>query len=176
MALSAGEDNVIILLGPGTNDDGGEPMATFDEPATRNILRGLSERYVQGVDRRDADTFVSVFHPDGVITVHDPGDSEEPTQIRGVERLAKIPKMLKGYSRTFHLLGQSTYEIGNGAATGEVYCVAHHLTRDHHGGTDYVMFIRYEDSYRQDGDGAWKIGERILRVDWTETRAANPPT
>ena len=150
-------------------------MATVDEPATRDILRGLSERYVHGVDRRDVDTFVSVFHPDGVITVHDPSESEEPSQIRGPERLAKIPKMLKGYSRTFHLLGQSTYVIGEGVATGEVYCVAHHLSRDLHGGTDYVMYIRYEDSYRPDGDGVWKIVERTLRVDWTETRAANPP-
>ena len=125
-------------------------MATFDEAATRDMLRGLSERYVQGVDRRDAATFLDVFHPDGVITVHDPNDSEEPIQIRGSERLAKIPKMLKGYTRTFHLLGQSTYVVQEGEATGEVYCIAHHLSRDLHGGTDHVMYISYEDSYRLD--------------------------
>ena len=28
------------------------------------------------------------------------------------------------------MLGQSTYEIGDGEATGEVYCIAHHLTLD----------------------------------------------
>ena len=73
------------------------------------------------------------------------------------------------------MLGQSTYAIGDGEATGEVYCVAHHLTPDAHGGTNYVMYIRYEDTYRPDADGVWKFAQRRLRVDWTETRAANPP-
>ncbi len=38
------------------------------------------------------------------------------------------------------------------------------------------MFIRYEDTYRPDAEGAWKFAQRRLRVDWTETRAVNPPT
>ena len=38
------------------------------------------------------------------------------------------------------------------------------------------MFIRYEDTYRRDPEGAWKFAHRRLRVDWTETRAANPPS
>jgi len=37
------------------------------------------------------------------------------------------------------------------------------------------MYIRYEDTYRPDADGTWKFSQRRLRVDWTETRAANPP-
>jgi ketosteroid isomerase-like protein len=150
-------------------------MPTADDAATGELLRALSEGYVQGVDRRDVATFLAVFHPDAVITVHDPRESDEPLQIRGAERLAKIPKMLKGYAKTCHMLGQSTYDIGDGEATGEVSCIAHHLSRDPHGGTDYVMYIRYEDTYRPDEAGVWKFAERRLRVDWTETRAANPP-
>jgi hypothetical protein len=38
------------------------------------------------------------------------------------------------------------------------------------------MFIRYEDTYRPDADGAWKFAQRRLRVDWTETRTVNPPS
>jgi hypothetical protein len=38
------------------------------------------------------------------------------------------------------------------------------------------MFIRYEDTYRRDPEGVWKFAHRRQRVDWTETRAANPPT
>ena len=95
--------------------------------------------------------------------------------------MARIPEIIQRYPKTFHMLGQSTYAIGDGEATGEVYCIAHHVTPDADaspdgGGTDYVMFIRYEDTYRPNGDGAWKFAHRRLRVDWTETRVVNPPT
>jgi hypothetical protein len=156
-------------------------MATTDDSAIRFELRTLAEQYARGVDRRDdVDGFVALFLPDAVITIHDPSESTEPREIRGAERLARIPEAIQRYPKTFHLLGQSTYAIGDGEATGEVYCIAHHLTPDpadpRAGGTDHVMFIRYEDTYRPNVDGAWKFAHRRLRVDWTETRAVNPPS
>jgi len=150
-------------------------MAATDDTAIQLELRSLAERYAQSVDRRDVTTFVALFHDDAAITIHDPSESNEPRELRGIERLAKIPEVIERYPKTFHLLGQSTYTIGDDEATGEVYCVAHHLTPDAHGGTNYVMYIRYEDTYRPDVNGAWKFAQRRLRVDWTETRAANPP-
>jgi ketosteroid isomerase-like protein len=152
-------------------------MTSTDESAIRHELRSLAEGYARGVDRHDdVDGFVALFHPDAVISIHDPAESTEPREIRGAERLAKIPETIQRYAKTFHMLGQSTYSIGDGEATGEVYCIAHHLTPGQHGGTDYVMFIRYEDTYRPGVDGAWKFAHRRLRVDWTETRAVNPPS
>jgi SnoaL-like domain len=151
-------------------------MPTDDAAATRQELRSLAERYAQGVDRRDVDTFVALFHDDAAIVIHDPSESTDPRELRGIERLAKVPDAIQRYPKTFHLLGQSTYDIGDGEATGEVYCIAHHLTPDVHGGTNYVMYIRYEDTYRPDAAGVWKFAQRRLRVDWTETRAANPAT
>ena len=156
-------------------------MATTDERAIRHALRSLAEQYARGVDRRDdIDGFAALFLPDAVISIHDPSDTTEPRDIRGTERLARIPESIKRYPHTFHMLGQSTYVIGDSEATGEVYCIAHHVTPDpvgqgDGGGTDYVMFIRYEDTYRPDAEGAWKFAHRRLRVDWTETRAVNPP-
>jgi hypothetical protein len=149
---------------------------TSELPEIRQQLRALAERYAQGVDRREVDTFVALFHDDATIVIHDPSESTEPREIRGVERLAKIPEIIKQYPATFHLLGQSTYDIGDGEATGEVYCIAHHLTRGVDRDTNFVMYIRYEDTYRPDADGVWKFAQRRLRVDWTETRAANPAT
>jgi ketosteroid isomerase-like protein len=149
-----------------------------DDAATRQELRSLAERYAQSVDRRDADTFVALFHDDATIIIHDPSESTEPREIRGIDRLAKIPEVIKQYPKTFHLLGQSTYDIiGDGEGRGEVYCIAHHLSHDDAAGTtNFVMYIRYEDTYRTDAGGAWKFAQRRLRVDWTEARAANPPT
>jgi len=151
-------------------------MPTADDAATRQELRSLAERYAWGVDRRDVEGFVALFHDDAAIVIHDPSESTDPRELRGIERLAKVPEVIQRYQKTFHLLGQSTYDIGDGEATGEVYCIAHHLTPDVHGGTNYVMYIRYEDTYRPDADGVWKFAQRRLRVDWTETRAANPAT
>jgi hypothetical protein len=151
-------------------------MATGDTDfAIRLELRSLAERYAHGVDRRDVETFAALFHDDAVITIHDPSESTEPREVRGIERLAKIPEIISQYPKTFHLLGQSTYDIGEGEATGEVYCIAHHVTYDGDSATNYVMYIRYEDTYRTDAEGAWKFAHRRLRVDWTEARAANPP-
>jgi len=156
-------------------------MAITDDSAIRLELRSLAERYARGVDRRDdVEGFVALFLPDAVITIHDPSESTDPREIRGAERLGRIPEVITRYPKTFHMLGQSTYAIDEGEATGEVYCIAHHLTLDEPAGpgtgTDYVMFIRYEDTYRPDADGAWKFAQRRLRVDWTETRVTNPPT
>ena len=158
-------------------------MARTDESATRHELRSLAEQYARGVDRHDdVDGFVALFLPDATITIHDPSESTEPRELRGTERLARIPEVIQRYAKTFHMLGQSTYSIGERECTGEVYCIAHHLTpgeqhaNSESAGTDYVMFIRYEDTYRTDDEGVWKFAERRLRVDWTETRAANPPS
>src|SRR5262245_25544706 len=150
-------------------------MTTTDETAIRQELRSLAEQYARGVDRHDdVDGFVGLFLPDAVIEIYDPSDADEPRVVPS-ERIARIPQSIQRYDRTFHFLGQSTYDIGEGEATGEVYCIAHHLTPDQHGGTNYVMYIRYQDTYRTDADGAWKFAHRRLRVDWTETRAVNPP-
>ena len=35
---------------------------------------------------------------------------------------------------------------------------------------DFVMFIRYLDHYRRDGD-VWRFAERETFVEWTEERA-----
>jgi ketosteroid isomerase-like protein len=151
-------------------------MANTDDSTIREQLRSLAEQYARGVDRHDdVEGFVALFLPDAVIEIFDPSDADEPRVVPS-ERISRIPESIQRYAKTFHVLGQSTYDIGDGEATGEVYCIAHHLTPDQHGGTNYVMYIRYQDVYRPDDDGVWRFARRALRVDWTETRAANPPT
>lgn len=145
--------------------------------ATEADLRSLALAYAQGADRRDADRYVSAFHPDAVLNVHTPADHVNPDRVRrGHEELRRIPEMLGRYVATFHMIGQSTYDIGETRATGEVYCMARHL-RDNGDGTatDHVMFIRYQDVYTPNADGEWKIATRAVVVDWTEAQAADLP-
>jgi SnoaL-like domain len=149
------------------------PDRTADELA----LRRLAALYAAGADRDGPDTFAGVFLPGARLRVYHLPDVETPvTDIAGHEQLANVPGILrKRYARTFHVLGQCLYDIGDDDATGEVHCLAHHLTADRHGGTSYVMHMRYQDVYGRDDGGDWKIAERVAFVDWTETRAANPP-
>jgi ketosteroid isomerase-like protein len=150
-------------------------MITSEELAIRAELRGLAERYAQACDRGDGEQYAGVFLPDGWCHVSwTRAGTETSVGQRGHDELAKVPQLLRAYTETFHFLGQSTYEIGDGEATGEVYCLAHHLTTERHGGTSYVMHIRYHDLYRPDADGRWKIADRHVNIDWTDTRAANP--
>jgi hypothetical protein len=145
--------------------------------ATTAALRSLAERYARAVDRRDGGAFAAVFEVDGRIRVYNPAEAENPTgETIGRAALAEIPASVGSrYTRTQHFLGQSTYEVGDGVATGEVYCLAHHLAPLLRGGQhEYTMFIRYDDRYRLGGDGSWRILDRRVLVDWTETRTANP--
>lgn len=149
-------------------------QAALEVIVTKAALRNLAERYAQGVDRRDRDTFLSAFHPDATLAVHHPSEREDGIDVlRGHEQVGRVPELITAYPKTYHVLGQSTYEIDGDDATGETYCVAHHLTPGRHGGTNHVMYIRYVDTYRR-VDGEWRIATRRVNVDWTDTRAADP--
>jgi len=138
-------------------------------------LRALGTGYATSVDRRDVDGFVSVFAPDGVLRVHDPGVYDEPRSVlRGSEELARVIERISVYDATFHFLGQSSYAADGDGAAGEVYCTARHLTRTRHGATDFTMLIRYRDRYGRVGSG-WRIAERAVLVDWTALQTAVPP-
>ena len=138
-------------------------------------LRALAAGYATAVDRRDVDGFVGVFSPDAVLRVHDPGVYDEPrSDLRGSEELARVIERISVYDATFHFLGQSTYAPDGDGATGEVYCTARHLTKTRHGATEFTMLIRYRDRYAR-VDGAWRIAERAVLVDWTGFQTAVPP-
>jgi hypothetical protein len=71
---------------------------------------------------------------------------------------------------TTHFNGQSTVSLDGGRATGESYCLAHHLSTSEDGqSTLMIASIRYLDELVKQ-DGQWLFAERRLMVDWTETR------
>ena len=146
------------------------------DPETNLELRRLAERYARHADSGDADEFVQAFLPDARVHVHFPPESTDTrTDMCGHDQLRQVPAMLrKAYDRTFHLIGNTHYEVDGDTASGWVYCLAHHLSTTRHGGTSYVMHIRYEDAYAKDAGGAWRIADRRVNIEWTETRPTNP--
>src|SRR5437870_10229203 len=93
--------------------------------ADQLALRTLAESYASGVDRRDRDTFLSAFHPDGVLVLLDSTDPTQVTATRsGHAELSDVTELIARYAKTFHMLGNARYEIDGDRATGEVYCLA----------------------------------------------------
>jgi hypothetical protein len=143
-----------------------------DEAADRLAIRELVEAYAHCADRRDAPGQMSLFTADAHFVVY--MDAKDPTpsqELHTREALAQVFAELNKYDATTHFVGQSTiFMLTGDRATGEAYCLAHHVTVD--GGKRRLMLasLRYLDTFVK-MDGAWLFAERLLYVDWLEERA-----
>ena len=142
------------------------------EAADRLAIRELIEAYTHCADRRDAKDQMALFTEDTHFVVYmntkDPTPSEE---LHSREALAPVFAELNKYDATTHFVGQSTiFTLTPDRATGEAYCLAHHVTVD--GGKRRLMVasLRYLDTFVEI-DGGWFFSERRLYVDWMEERA-----
>jgi hypothetical protein len=145
-----------------------------DEAADRLAIRELFDAYAHCADRRDADGQKSLFTEDTHFLVHMEGEGSEPTQeLRGREALTPVFDDLNRYDATTHFNGQSTVALDGENATGESYCLAHHLYTEDGERKIMVASLRYLDAFVKI-DGTWLFAERKLYVDWTETRSSGP--
>ena len=145
------------------------------EAADRLAIRTLVEAYAHCADRRDAKGQMALFTPDTHFVVYmDARDSEPAQDLHGRHALAPVFDALNAYVATMHLNGQSTVELDGDLATGETYCLAHHLTEAEDGSrTLMIASIRYLDTIVKQAD-AWLFAERRLIVNWTDTRPTVP--
>jgi hypothetical protein len=141
------------------------------EAADRLAIRELVEAYAHCADRRDAKGQMALFTTDTHFVVYMDAKDPKPSQdLHSREALAPVFADLNRYDATTHFVGQSTIFTLNGdRATGEVYCLAHHVTAD--GGNRRLMIasLRYLDTFVKI-DGVWLFAERLLYVDWLEER------
>ena len=142
------------------------------EAADRLAIRELVEAYAHCADRRDPKGQMSLFTEDTHFVVYMSAKDPTPSQeLHSREALAPVFAELNKYDATTHFVGQSTiFTLTLERATGEAYCLAHHVTVD--GGKRRLMLasLRYLDKYLKT-DGAWLFAERRLYVDWIEERA-----
>jgi hypothetical protein len=115
---------------------------------------------------------MSLFTPDTRFVVFMNAKDPKPSmELHSREALAPLFADLNKYNASTHFLGQSTiFTLTEDSATGEAYCLAHHVTLA--GGKRRLMLasLRYKDTLVK-LDGAWFFSERILYVDWMEERA-----
>jgi hypothetical protein len=141
------------------------------EAADRLAIRELVEAYAHCADRRDAKGQMALFTLDTHFVVYMNAKDPKPTQeLHSREALAPVFADLNQYAATMHFVGQSTILTLTGdRATGEAYCIAHHLTVDGTKRRVMLAYLRYYDTFTK-MDGAWLFAERLLYVDWIEER------
>ena len=149
-------------------------LVSPQEAADRLAIRELVEAYAHCADRRDAKGQMALFTVDTHFVVYMDAKDPKPSQeLHSRESLAPVFADLDRYAATIHFLGQSTIlSLSGDRATGEVYCIAHHLTVDGSKRSLMIAALRYTDAYVKQDD-AWLYAERLLYVDWIEQRALN---
>ena len=142
-----------------------------EETADRLAIRELIEAYARCADRRDATGQMALFTTDTHFVVYMNAKDPKPSQeLHSREALAPVFADLNQYVATMHFVGQSTiFSLNDDRATGEAYCIAHHLTVNGKTRRMMVAYLRYLDAFVKI-DGMWLFAERLLYVDWPEER------
>jgi hypothetical protein len=143
-----------------------------EEAADRLAIRELVEAYAHCADRRDAKGQTGLFTQDTHFVVYMNAKDPKPSMdLHSRDALAPVFADLNKYDATTHFVGQSTiFTLASDRATGEAYCLAHHLTIEGEKRQLMVASLRYYDTFVKT-DGAWLFAERRLYVDWVDERA-----
>jgi len=141
------------------------------DAADRLAIRELIEAYAHCADRRNAKGQMALFTADTHFVVFMDAKNPAPSQeLHSRDALAPVFADLNKYEATTHFVGQSTiFTLTPDRATGEAYCLAHHVTVD--GAKRHLMVasLRYLDTFLKQ-EGQWLFSERRLYVDWVENR------
>ncbi len=140
------------------------------EAADRLAIRDLVDAYAQCADRRDADGQKALFTQDAHFAVYMNGAGTEPTEdLHSREQLTPVFAALNQYEVTMHFNGQSTVRLDGDRASGETYCIAHHVFRDDGERRIMLAYLRYLDAFVRE-DERWRFGERRLYLEFSDTR------
>ena len=103
-------------------------MISDPKAADRLEIRELVDAYAHCADRRDAKGQTSLFTKDTHFVVFMDARSEKPSmEFNRREDLAPVFDELNKYETTTHFIGQCTIDLDGDHATGETYCIAHHV-------------------------------------------------
>jgi hypothetical protein len=142
------------------------------EAGDRLAIRELIEAYAHCADRRDAKAQMALFAADTHFVVYMDAKDPKPSQeLHSREALAPVFAELNQYQATTHFLGQSTvFTLTANRATGEAYCLAHHVTVNAGKRRLMLASLRYYDTFVK-MDSVWLFAERLLYVDWVDERS-----
>jgi hypothetical protein len=143
------------------------------EAADRLAIRELVDAYAHCADRRDIQGQLALFTENTHFVVFMDGKSGKASmELNRRQDLAAVFDDLKKYEATTHFVGQCTVVLNGDRATGETYCIAHHVSLQEGKQTLFIASLRYLDDFAR-VNRKWLFAERKLIVDWTDTRAIN---
>ena len=140
----------------------------------RVAIKDLIDAYSHDADRRLAHEQAMLFAKDAIVEIYhaEPKENEKPDAvIASRDSLEKAFAVLKKYDVTMHFNGQATIKLNGNAATGEVYCLAHHIWIANGKRMLMVVGIRYYDDYLY--DGKWLFKKRKLIFDFTDVHESH---
>ena len=141
-----------------------------EEAADRLAIRELIDAYAHCADRREAEGQKALFTEDTHFLVYMNGAGTPPTEdLHGREQLTPVFAALKQYEVTMHFNGQSTVTLDADRATGETYCIAHHVFSQDGERKIMVAYLRYLDTFARQS-GTWLFAERNLYLEFSDTR------
>jgi hypothetical protein len=114
---------------------------------------------------------MALFIPDTHFVVYMNAKDPTPSQeLHSREAHAPVFADLNKYDALTHFVGQSTiFTLTAAGATGEAYCLAHHVTVDDGKRRLMLASLRYLDTFVKI-ERSWLFAERRLYVDWLEER------
>jgi len=134
------------------------------QAADREALRHLVAAYGHGVDRRDWDLVLTLYHDDGT-------DDHTPYYSGSAKGyVAWLPGMMANWRATSHAMLNALHVIDGDHAHGEVVARAWHLTVD--GARQFIAWGRYADRYAR-RDGVWRFAHRSFILDHAEELPAH---
>src|SRR3954467_3078738 len=130
-----------------------------EEAADRLAIRELVDAYAFCADTRDAEGQKALFTDDTHFVGYLAGGGSDATDdVRGRESLTPVFDNLNAYEVTMHFNGQSTVALDGERATGETYCLAHHVYSDDGDRKLMIAAIRYQDTCVRTGE-TWRFAE-----------------
>ena len=142
-----------------------------EEAADRLAIRELIDAYAHCADRREAEEQKALFTEDTHFLVYMNGVGTEPTEdLHGRTQLTPVFAALRQYEVTMHFNGQSTLTLEGERATGETYCIAHHVFSADGERKIMLAYLRYLDTFVKER-GAWLFAERNLYLEFADTRS-----
>src|SRR5260370_26051887 len=114
---------------------------------------------------------MALFTPDNHFVVYMDAKNPTPSQeLHSRDALAPVFADLNKYQATMHFVGQSTISsLAKNNATGQAYCLAHHLTVDGDQRRLMIATLRYHDTFAK-VHGVWLCAWRLLYVDLLQER------
>jgi hypothetical protein len=140
------------------------------ELSDRLALRRLVDLYARFVDGPDPDAFAGLFVPDGGLSSKLPDGSHWGLRGSALKTDLILFQTPRPFEETFHFVANHVCDVESDRATGQTYCLAHHLL---HGRAQVqISHIVYDDIYTRT-DVGWRFVSRHPRLLWSELRTAS---